>query len=448
MNKQNFQILIYVVFGFFVLVGFGSLALFGLLQKNQQASSSGETPGSARDRARIEIVVWGTLETAIADPILKSAPGGPGRGYDTIRYIQKSPETIESEYTQAVAFDGRVPDILLLESAEVLAFDSRAAVRTIPLGYPPLTTTADYQNLFIPAAHMFLRSSGYIALPIAADSLVLYYNEGLRRQSDLRQLPKVWENFTEKEYQDIAKKYRESGKAIVPFGAYDNYTNAPYLFTALHLQSQETSIPLPTEDLITFYTSFVALRSSVQTWSETFLSARNMFIGNNLLFYPGFISEYKDLQRANPNIVVQVAPLPQLTTDGIATVPTKLYALAIPQKSRNPGPAHQAVFNVAAAIHQVPTELFKATSLPAPINNFDRTTRVALARTQQEAREIEAFFNNSTTADQVFIDTLFSAGSMPLSQTARQSIRNTLKNVIIGTRTTKQGARDIDGLFE
>lgn len=445
MNKQNFQIIIYVIFGFFILIGFGSLALYGLLQKNEQ-----ESPGSnaAGKRERVEIVVWGTLDSSIANPILARAQGSAAKGYDTIRYIKKSAVTIEDEYARAVAYDESPPDMLLLESAEVLAFED-VALRAIPFGYSPLTTVAEYQNLFIPTASIFLRSNGYIALPVAADSLVLYYNEGLRRQSDLRQIPKTWEEFTQKKYQEIAEAYRKNDRAIVPFGAYGNYTNAPYLFAALMLQAREFGTAAPrTEDLITFYTGFVALRSSIQTWSETFLSARDMFIGNQLLFYPGFISEYRDLQRANPNIVVQVAPLPQLSVDGTAVVPTKLYALTIPEKSRNLGPAHQVVFDVAAAIQQSPTEIFQATTVPTPSNNFNRETGVARAGTDEEAENIESFFNGITASEQVFIDTLFSGRSILLSQEARAATREALKNVIIGIRTVEQEAKIIKGLFE
>ena len=446
MNKQNFQIIIYVAFGFFILVGFGSLALYGLLQKNEQTASSGS--GSAQDGERVEIVVWGTLDADIASPVFRRVRGSANKGYETVRYIKKNADTIESEYVRAIAYDERAPDLLLLESAEVLAFE-QMALRTIPFGYPPINTAAEYQNLFTPATNIFLRSGGYIALPIVADSLVLYYNEGLRRQSNLRQLPKVWEDFTEKEYQDIAKEYRKSEKAIVPFGAYGNYTNAPYLFATLMLQAREFgTVAPPAEDLITFYTSFVALRSSVQTWSETFLNARSMFVGNNLLFYPGFISEHKDLQRANPNIVIQVAPLPQLAAGSAEAVPTKLYALTIPEKSKHLGAAHQVVFDVATVIQRFPTEIFQATSVPAPINNFDRTSRVALARTDEEARKIETFFNAITANEQVFIDTLFSGRSIPLSQEVRTSTLNALKNVIIGIRTAKQEARGIEALFE
>ena len=447
MNKQNFQIIIYAVFGFLILVGFGSLALYGLLAKNEQTSSTGS--GSSQGREKIEMVVWGTLDADKANLIFKNLRGGADKGYDTIRYEEKNADMIEGDFARAVAYDERVPDLLLLESAEIPAFENAAALRTIPFGHYPIATVADYQYLFIQTADIFLRSGGYIALPILADSLVLYYNEGLRRQHDLRQLPTVWKDFTERAYQDIAKAYRESDKAIIPFGAYGNYANAPYLFAALMLQAREfgTAAP-PTIDLISFYTNFASLRSPVQTWNESLLPARSMFIGNKLLFYPGFVSEYRDLQRANPNIVMQAAPLPQLAADSTTVVPTKIYTLAIPWKGERAGPAHQVVFDMATVLQQFPLEIFNAIAIPPPINGFDRETRTALASTDGEINAIEAFFNTITATEEVFLDTLFSSRNIPLVPEKRAAILTALKNVIIGVRTARQEIRTIEDSFK
>ena len=192
MNKQNFQIIIYVIFGLLVIVGFGSLALYGLLKKNEQSSSAGgQAPGK---RERVEIIVWGTIDANKAEPLFRGLHGGAKKGYDTVQYREKNAETIADEFARAIAYDQRAPDLMLLESAEVLTLEN-TALRTIPFGYYPIVGTAEYQKVFTPSTHIFLRPDGYIALPIATDSLVLYYNEGLRRQRDLRQLPKTVERF-------------------------------------------------------------------------------------------------------------------------------------------------------------------------------------------------------------------------------------------------------------
>ena len=382
-------------------------------------------------------------------PSLETCGAAQTKGMILSAIQKKNADTIEGEFARAVAYDERVPDLLLLESAEIPAFERTAALRTIPFGHSPIVTVADYQQMFMQTTNTFLRRNGYTALPILADSLVLYYNEGLRRQHDLRQLPTVWKDFTEKEYQDIAKAYRKSDKAIVPFGAYGNYANAPYLFAALMLQAREFGRAAPpTTDLISFYANFASLRSPVQTWNESLLPARSMFIGNKLLFYPGFVSEYRDLQRANPNIVIQAAPLPQLATDSTIVVPTKIYTLAIPRKGKYTVPAHRVVFDIATVLQQFPLEIFDAIAMPPPIKNFDRESQTALATTNKEVKNIEAFFNAITTTEQVFIDALFTGRSVPLVPEKRAGILTALKNVIIGVRTAKQETKTIEGLFE
>ena len=253
---------------------------------------------------------------------------------------------------------------------------------------------------------------------------------------------------TEKEYQNLAKLYKEDAKAIIPLGAYGNYSNAPYLFAALMLQAREfgTTAP-PTEDLIAFYTNFASLRSPVQTWNESFLNARNMFIGNNLLFYPGFVSEYQGLQRANPNIVINAAPLPQLSADSTTVTPTKIYALTIPEKGKYVREAHQVVFDMASVIQEFPTEIFKATTLPPPLNNFNQESGATLASTNEEAEKIETFFNTVTATEQVFLDTLFTSRSIPLTPATKIGVLGALRDVVIGIRTAEQEAKIMDELF-
>ena len=438
----------YAAFGFLILVGFGSLALYGFLKKEGQTSEKARA--AAKERERIEVVVWGTLDADKAEPVFSNLRGGSRKGYHEVHYIEKDTATIEDEFARAIAYNERVPDLLLLESTEVLAFDDKnTALDVIPFGYYPLMTVADYQKMFIPPTDIFLRAGGYIALPMLADSMVLYYNEGLRRQHDLRQLPKVWKDFTEKQYQEIAKQYRENDKAMAPLGAYGNYANAPYLFAALLLQAQEFGAGAPPViDLVSFYTKFATLRSPVQTWNEGFLSARNMFIGNQMLFYPGFMSEYRGLQRANPNIVIQTTALPQLSGDSVAAVPTKLYALAIPQKGQYKVPAYRVVFDMAAVLQQFPTEIFGAISLPPPINGFDRDTMTKTVATNEDAEAVEQFFNAITNTEQVFLDTLYTGKNIRITPATRTALLNVLKEVTIGIRTAEQGAKAITALFE
>lgn len=443
MDKQNFQIILYVVFGFLIVVGFASLALYGHLKKNEASSSSASPVGSTVKRSRVQVLVWGTLDAGKVEPVFRLLQGGTDKGYDTVRYVEKSPETIKDEYVEAIAYDGRVPDLFLLESGEV--FDFEPLLKTVPFGVYPLVSLADYQRTFIPAAGVFLRPGGYIALPLLSDGLVLYYNENLWLRDDVRVLPKVWSDFTADVFQRLIEKYRDTDEAVVPFGAYGNYANAPYVFSALMLQSKEAGYSVSVKDILTFYTSFADPRSSVYSWSESFLNARSMFVGGRLLFYPGFVSEYKELRRANPNLVINVAPLPQLSADRAKVVPTKFYTLSIPKKGRLPGAAFNVMLDSALVAATAPQSIFDAVLLSPPIRGFGVGRK--RSDTAVDGGELSEAEKNVTDIEEVFTDSVFPGRSIPLSSDERVLLLRSVRDIVIGARPPEASVATVHSLF-
>ena len=103
------------------------------------------------------------------------------------------------------------------------------------------------------------------------------------------------------------------------------------------------------------------------------------------------------------------------------------------------------MFDVATVIQQFPIEIFKAIAVPPPINGFDRASKVAADTTEEEAREAEAFFNTVTVTERVFLDTLYTGRSVPLTPATKIILLDALKSVIIGTRTCRTGGENHRG---
>lgn len=449
MDKQNFQIIIYIIFGFFVIAGLGSLALFGFLKKD---NSSPIQIGPKRPvRARTEILIWGTFDADKVDPILEilSESKAAERGYYVVRYEEKNPETVESEYVRAVAYDGRIPDLFLFGSDEIIDFEP--LLLPISFGPYPITSSRSYRQIFIPAAEVLIRDpnqvyrqGSIIALPLLTDSLVLYYNENLRLR-DNAPIPKLWSDFTAGAYPDLFEQYKNSNKAIIPLGAYRNYANAPYLFAALFLQTKAVNYAgVSVKDVLEFYTNFANPQSSAYTWSEIFPDARAMFSGGQLLFYPGFVSEYEDLRRTNPNIIVRMVQLPQLPayftkvvsgrnpravqTKPLVITPTKLYALGISEKGRLPGTAVRVVLDLARLVAETPEDIFNAVQLPPPV---------------QEPITVEQH-----SVEKVIIDALPTSAHAPLSSERQTALLKHIENIVVGLRTPGQVENEIYDLFQ
>ena len=440
MTSKNFQIVLYAIFGFLFLIGFVSLSLYGFLQKENQGELSQMTLPN--------ILLWGTLPISEIEPIVSQLANSPGKKYGNVNYVEKDSAEIVESYIQALAV-GAYPDLLLAEH-EIL-FELAPTLRSIPFSSFPRN---NFERIFIPAANMFLfdftgdsSPDGYLALPFLSDALVLFYNENLRRQGGLRVLPIHWANFTEPTFTSIIEAYRESGKALIPLGGYSNYENGVDLFSTLVLQVREADGTI-TEDgikrVLSFYSSFANPRTSVYTWNTTYPSARDMFVGNRLLFYPGFVSEFRKLNRANPNLVLEATALPQLSVNSASVTLARIYAFALPNVSTIPISSLELASDLLGTFYYSKgncTSYYPqahCASAFAPEDSVNATathTSSFLSSLYSLTPAIQGYFpgNKVGVTESVFIDALFASQSITLSAEEKRQILDSLRNLIVGT---------------
>ena len=428
MKSNTFQIILYVVSGILIVIGFGSLAVYGFLQKEEQDLVSEEQT--------VRVLMWGTLDGSAMGSITNQLSGRSGKIYSAITYVEKNPATVLEEYKDAVVYN-KAPDMLLLDHETI--FNLKETLWTIPLTLFP---SSQYQRVFIEAADIFKIEDGYLAIPFLSDALVLYYNKNLFDRNGIPEPPETWNELTTKQYTDIIAKYRKSDKTLIPMGAYGNYKNVIDLFIAIVLQVKESEGKITQEaieSIVNLYTKFADTRSSVYSWNIAFPNARDMFIGNRLIYYPGFISEYRDLRRANPNIVVRVASLPQFS-DGPEVTPTKLYGFAIPKASRVPRAAQQLAVDMIGTFYRT--------------NEKTGTLEIQKSSTMTKLfplpPAIRHYYPDEETEDPhaTFIETLATNRSIYLTPEEKNILRQTLRAVTVGSTTIEAGAETILTLFE
>ena len=420
MESNTFQIILYVVFGIFVVVGFGSLALFGFLQKEEATSPTSSSS--------VVITVWGTLPAPRFEEIVTQLNRLPEKSFGSLRYVQKRPDALAAEYIAAIAVNTQ-PDLLLADHETLLSLEE--TLQRIPFQSYPL---AEYQRTFIPASALFVeRGSGYIALPFLADPMVLYYNENMRLQADIRILPVTWSEFTTEPYTTLATQYRTATPtaSLIPLGSYgSNYAYADDLFSSLLLQTREEQRldVASVESSLLFYSSFNNPQSSTFTWRVSLPSARSLFLGGRLLFYPSFLSEYATLQRQNPNLVVRVAPLPQLASQTTPVTPLRLYGFAVPKTSRSANAALSAAFAFLATLYAEDGSFIEEAQYLYGLPPAFRSLVPSATTSQQDA---------------VFLDALFMGRVVPLSQEKRLVLRDVLQGVSTGVVSLEGGAEEI-----
>jgi multiple sugar transport system substrate-binding protein len=332
-----FQIVLVSVFG---AIAVAAVLIFALAVGSNSKSTIGD------------VQVWGTLNAAAFNAVLRQqAENDPNYGH--VIYTQKDEATFIADVTNALA-SGTGPDLILMR--QDYAYSQSAKLIPIPAG--SLSPT-QFQNTFVDAASPFIGSEGILAVPLAVDPLVLYWNKDLLATKGYAKPPQYWD-----ELYDMARRITvraDSGslsKSAISFGEYDNVPNAKSILSLLIMQaggqvtargSEGRLVPaiLPktgtavqsTVSALRFFTEFSDPSKDDYTWSKSFPDAQQSFAVGDLALYIGHASEAPLLSRMNPNLNFAIAPVPQIRGASTAIDTGYVYGFAVPRAAKNPSGA-------------------------------------------------------------------------------------------------------------
>jgi multiple sugar transport system substrate-binding protein len=180
----------------------------------------------------------------------------------------------------------------------------------------------DFAKIFYPVAKKDLVQNGAIyGVPLEIDTLSLYVNTQLLQAAGLA-APTNWNDFVNDARAMTVKD--ENGKiqtAGAAMGTYDNITHAPDIVSLLFLQNGVDLKNLPgsadrATGALTFYTSFATDQNNV--WDATLDPSMLAFSKGNLAMYFGYSWDYFTIKQANPDLVFQIVPVPQLPNENIS----------------------------------------------------------------------------------------------------------------------------------
>lgn len=349
-NTSTFQLVFLAVFILIAIVGVAVFAGFG---------------GGTRV-ATPKATIWGTVPGYYINETVRNI--NISSTVIEVTYVQKDPETFQSEFVNALA-EGNGPDAVLL--SDDMLYTSRNKLQPIPY-----TTFAlrDFQSTFIDGATIFASKDGLLGIPLSVDPLVMYYNKNTLARSAVSRPPQTWDEMN-LIGPVIIKKTDTSTiqQALIPFGDYSNVNNAKAILSTLLFQvgnnitatnsltgqaytvldkdssnsiansannSNEINNSTPndgvtaTESALDFYTSFANPAKPLYTWNRSLPNSLDAFLSGNLAFYFGFASELPQIQAKNPNLNFDVAQIPQ-NMSGNPNVYGKMFALAIVKQSKN-----------------------------------------------------------------------------------------------------------------
>ncbi|MBT4153156.1 MAG: extracellular solute-binding protein [Candidatus Magasanikbacteria bacterium] len=173
-----------------------------------------------------------------------------------------------------------------------------------------------------------VRNGAIYGLPLAMDSLALYYNKDLLDRAGVATPPATWDEFV-----DAVKKSTRFNsqddivQSGVAMGTATNIDNAPDILATLMMQRKlrvaengivsfatggTRSEEAPALEVLRFYTDFAQQDRDTYTWNNRQENAFDAFVRGRSVFYIGYAFDAGRIRAANPQLNLDVVALPQL----------------------------------------------------------------------------------------------------------------------------------------
>jgi ABC-type glycerol-3-phosphate transport system substrate-binding protein len=325
MQTSNFQVIVLGVCTTLILVGIGVFASFG---------------GFFGGKGIGKVVIWGTQDSEIMRSMLETLRA-EDKSFENVSYIQKNPDTYNSELINAMA-GGVAPDLFVLEDRDLHSFSDK--ILTIPYSS---VSQSNFLSSFIDEGQIFLTKAGALALPFTIDPMVAsppkFWNEFLSLA------PKITSR-------DINSNVRQSTIAL---GEWRNVAHAKEILATLFMQTGDfivvrnaegvpvvvlgttpsSAVSNPAAEALRFYTEFANPSKTTYSWNRALPLSTNAFVSGDLAVYLGFASEYSSIASRNPNLRFSVATMPQIEGNATRITSGRITGLAIPLGSQNPSGA-------------------------------------------------------------------------------------------------------------
>ena len=429
-SMSPFQIGILILFVVFII---GGVFIF--------ASFSGLTNSGSIGN----ITIWGTLDRQVMEEAL-SAIREADQAYEQVKYEEKDPATYRDELVNALAAGGG-PDLVILPQDEIVSFSDKL----VPTPFSSLSAR-NFKNSFIPEADLFLSGQGIIAMPLLIDPLVMYVNRDLFASAGVAQTPRYWDEFF-----TLAPKLTsidtrsDVRRSAVALGSFDNIRHAKDILAALFIQAGDPIATLstegklevvlgddtgtldrPAESALRFYTEFSNPAKSVYSWNRALPDSQDAFVAGTVAVYFGFASEFSTLRERNPNLSIEVAPLPQVRDSKNLYTFGRMYALALTRVTQNA----EGAFMVAQTFtgDDIAGEFAKALGLP-PVK------RTLLSDTPEDAAQ--SVFAESALMARAWLD--------PEPRSSRAIFKTMIDSVVSGRSEPRSavldGARALENIL-
>src|SRR3989344_4239672 len=288
------------------------------------------------------MTVWGDISSRDFNLWLNSSGLDQDKKF-SIDYGEKSAETIDAEFTEALA-RGAGPDLIILTQDQL--WKNKPKLVVIPYAS---VSKRDFAETFIEESELLTDEDGIYALPLSIDPMILYYNRDPLSAAGHAKPIAYWD-----EIYAVAtdlSKMDAAGNLVSSVMALGEARNIPHAKDILALLLLQAGTPitglvnselraqisanfgasvLPGEAALNFYTQFSNPTKTYYSWNRSLVDAQTHFTSGDSAYYLGFASELKALRNKNPILNFGVSTVPQSRVSGKTITFGRLRVVAIP----------------------------------------------------------------------------------------------------------------------
>lgn len=327
----------------YFIIGGGVLAMMisVLLFAKPELLGGGKAPQG-------EVLLWGTLPESEMNSVVQQFNPQVKTYRVSYKYV---PENEFNQRLLEALASNNSPDLIMAPYQTILY----QADRILPFSIGEKA----FKDTYLDGASIFYTSQGALALPVAMEPLVLFYNRALFSKHGIVNPPSYWD-----ELQTIVPLltlrqngvFVESGIAlgtasvsyakdiimaiIMQLGQTPVIKSVTSNGSAVYDVRMNTSVTddsqvLPLATVARFFSQFGDPSLTTYTWSQNDGVAADKFVAEKLAMYIGYAGELSTLRARNPRGEFEMTELPQ--TRGYNTFVTgmRMYGIATLHTSRN-----------------------------------------------------------------------------------------------------------------
>lgn len=425
---SKFQIIILAAFGACIIIAVAVFALY------RGANATNAT-----------VTIWGSISSRDMGLLLSNPIFNPNQTV-SVNYVEKSADTLEAEFTEALA-QGTGPDLIITTTDKFW----KNRPKLMPIPYTNISER-NFKTTFIEEGELFLDPTGMYALPLSLDPLVLYYNRDLLSAVGQAKPLSYWDEIYAAALK-LSKKDAAGNitQSVMALGEARNIPNAKDIISLLLLQAgtpvtdflnsklrseiaNNFDLPVsPGESAFDFYTQFSNPTKAFYSWNRSLVDAQTNFTSGDSAYYLGFASEYRTLRNKNPNLNFAVAPVPQSRVSGKVITFGRLMGVAISRSARNPS----AALSMATKLISKDSSLFLSKTLFLPPARRDLFS-------ERPLETVLSIFYDAALQSKAWLDPDVSA----TGNIFREAIESITSGRVRTLEAVNKASREIDALIK